>query len=125
MREEAAFSAVIPVFNGENHLEASLACVLGLGYPSMEVVVVDDASSDSTPRIAARFADRLRYVRRERNGGPAAARNLGMETARGDIIAFLDADDLWCATTLVDAIRILTAQPQLDIVFEVDLLAAS
>jgi glycosyltransferase involved in cell wall biosynthesis len=92
-------SCVVPVFNGERHLAASLDSVLAQTYRSIEVIVVDDGSSDGTRRVATAFGERVRYLYQD-NAGPAAARNAGVAAVRGEFVAFNDADDLWNAEKL-------------------------
>lgn len=87
-------SVVIPVYNGERFLAAAVESALQQTYGHMEVVVVDDGSSDATPEVLASFGSRLRAIRQE-NRGVAAARNRGMAAATGELVAFLDADDVW------------------------------
>ena len=87
-------SCVVPVFNGEGHLAASLDSMLAQTYRPTEVIVVDDGSTDGTPALAASYGDRVRYLR-QANAGPATARNTGVAAARGEFVAFNDADDLW------------------------------
>src|ERR1700756_3440150 len=93
-RARPSFSAIIPVYNGEKYLQAAIQSVLDLGNEVMELIVVDDGSADATAEVIAGFADRVRYVSQPHRG-PAAARNLGLQHALGDVIGFLDADDLW------------------------------
>lgn len=87
-------SCVVPVFNGVRHLAASLESILAQNYGSIEVIVVDDGSTDGTRSVATSLAERVRYLYQE-NAGPAAARNTGVAAARGEFVAFNDADDLW------------------------------
>ncbi|MFO7570005.1 MAG: glycosyltransferase family A protein [Smithellaceae bacterium] len=88
-------SVVIPVYNGEKYLDEALHSVLNQSVKPFEILVVDDCSTDTTAEIARCYADRIRYIKREKNGGAAAARNDGIKSATGDYIAFLDADDCW------------------------------
>jgi glycosyltransferase involved in cell wall biosynthesis len=91
---------VIPTYGRPEFLAEALASVLAQTYADFECVVVDDAS----PEPAVLPDDpRVRLVRRERNGGPPAARNTGIDNARGRYIAFLDDDDVWCADRLAGA----------------------
>jgi len=90
-------SVVIPAYNGEAYLEACLASVCAQTAPPLEVLVIDDGSTDRTAAIAQAFAARDGRVRciRQENTGVSAARNRGVAEAAGDWIAFLDGDDLW------------------------------
>lgn len=86
-------SVIIPVYNGARYLRAALESVFAQTYRPFEVIVVDDGSIDDSGAIAQSFSD-VRYIRQE-NQGVAAARNHGIEAARGEFFAFLDQDDLW------------------------------
>jgi len=86
-------SVMIPAYNAAKTLAASIDSALAQRYPRVEVVVVDDGSTDATPDVLRSYGDRIRWVRQE-NGGLPSARNLGHRTATGDFIAWLDADDL-------------------------------
>jgi teichuronic acid biosynthesis glycosyltransferase TuaG len=90
------FSIIIPVYNASLYIEQSLASVFAQSYSDFEVIVVDDGSTDDTVDRVNKFSHHqsLRYVY-QINAGPAAARNTGLQIARGELIAFLDADDLW------------------------------
>lgn len=109
------FSAIIPVYNGEKYLTAAIQSVLDLGYEPMELIVVDDGSTDATAEIAARFADQLRYVQQP-NRGPAAARNLGLRLSQGNVIGFLDADDFWLPSILTQAFAFLISHHDVEII---------
>jgi glycosyltransferase involved in cell wall biosynthesis len=100
-------SVIIPVFNAVRTIEATLASALRQTYPSLEVIVVDDGSSDGTAAIveAKSLTDpRIRLIR-QRNAGVAAARNYGLAMAAGDLIAPLDADDLWHRDKIARQVR--------------------
>lgn len=86
-------SVVIPTFNAAIHLSASLESVFAQTYRNLEIILVDDGSTDRTPEVIAPYYDRLVYKRQE-NRGLAGARNTGMGLAHGDFVAWLDADDL-------------------------------
>lgn len=89
-------SVVIPAFNRSATIGRALASVRAQTFPDFEIVVVDDASVDDTVAACAAFEDsRLRIVRRDVNGGAAAARNTGILESTADLIAFLDSDDSW------------------------------
>lgn len=87
-------STIVPVFNGAPYVAEALESIFAQTYPPFEIIVIDDGSTDATPAVLARFADRAHVVRQP-NAGPAAARNHGLRLASGELIAFLDADDLW------------------------------
>jgi glycosyltransferase involved in cell wall biosynthesis len=87
-------SVVIPAYNAKEFLGEALDSVLAQTYQPLEVIVVDDGSADETPQVVGPYAGKVTYMRKER-GGPASARNAGIRAARGEWIAFLDADDVW------------------------------
>src|SRR3989442_1213525 len=87
-------SFVIAAYNAEETLESAIGSALAQGAVSMEVIVVDDCSSDSTRDIVSNHPDpRVRLVAMPHNGGPGAARNAGLDAARGRWVAVLDSDD--------------------------------
>jgi glycosyltransferase involved in cell wall biosynthesis len=89
-------SAVIPTYNGAAWIGDAIGSVLEQTYPAVEVIVVDDHSTDETPRILESYADRCRILRTpERAGHAAVGRNIGWRAARGEWIALLDHDDVW------------------------------
>ena len=103
MADEPLVSVVVPVFNAEKHLGQALDSLLAQTHGNLEVICVDDGSTDGTPQLLADYAsrdDRVRVFNQE-NAGPGAARNRGIERARGDYLYFLDADD-WCDPSLLE-----------------------
>jgi len=86
------FSVIIPAFNSARTIERAIASVLEQTYPAHEIIVVDDGSTDETPRVVSRFGSSVIYLH-QRNAGVSAARNAGADTAQGEWLAFLDADD--------------------------------
>ena len=91
-------SVIVPAYNTAGYLGRALDSALAQTVPDLEVVVVDDASTDSTSEVAGRASERdprVRALRNERNVGPAASRNRAIDEARGEWIALLDADDAW------------------------------
>jgi len=89
-------SVVIPAYNAEETLPKTIASVCAQTYDDLEIIVVDDASTDDTAAVLDRFDDpRIQFFSHEENRGGSAARNTGIKRATGDYIAFLDADDEW------------------------------
>lgn len=111
-----AVSVIIPVRDGECYLGEAIESVLGQTAPPAEVVVVDDGSADASADIAQGFAPAVRCVRQEAVG-LAAACNRGLSEVAGELIAYIDADDLWVAGKLALQRRRLAAEPELDAVF--------
>lgn len=87
-------SAVIPTYNYARYVAGAVESVLAQSFDDLEIVVVDDGSTDETADTLHPFLDRIRYIRQEHRG-LAAARNTGIRVARGPYVAFLDSDDLW------------------------------
>jgi glycosyltransferase involved in cell wall biosynthesis len=87
-------SVIVPTYNRASLLPAALESVLGQSHPDVEVIVIDDGSTDDTKTVVEPFMDRVQYLETE-NGGPAHARNIGMRAATGRYLAFLDSDDLY------------------------------
>jgi glycosyltransferase involved in cell wall biosynthesis len=87
-------SVIIPVWNRAREVSSAIDSALAQTLPPLEVIVVDDGSTDETPEVLARYGDRIRVVK-QTNQGVAAARNAGIAVARGDLVAFLDSDDVW------------------------------
>jgi glycosyltransferase involved in cell wall biosynthesis len=109
-------TVVIPVFNGERYLAEAIRSVLDQAYRPQEIVVVDDGSTDRTADVARRFGPEISYVPQPRSGA-GAARNRGVELARGEYLAFLDADDLWLPGKLAIQTVALARENGPDIVF--------
>lgn len=86
-------SVVIPAYNYARYLPEAIDSALRQTYPEVEVIVIDDGSTDDTPRIASGYGERIRYIRQP-NAGLSAARNRGLAEARSDYVVLLDADDL-------------------------------
>ena len=87
-------SIIIPAYNAEMYLREAVDSALSQTYQACEIIVVDDGSTDRTPRILEEYGDRLRVIRQANQGSPAAC-NAGAAVAKGTWIAFLDADDMW------------------------------
>lgn len=113
--EALSVSVIIPVYNGAAFLAEAVQSVLRQTHQPREIIVVDDGSTDDSAWVVARFGDRVCYVYQP-NSGPPAARNHGLSMAQGDVICFLDADDLWLEDTLATQLGYLSNHPDVDIV---------
>lgn len=114
---EPLVSVVVPTHNAARFLAECLTSVFAqTGHQSIEVIVVDDASTDGTCEIASAF-DGVRLVRHTVNQGAGAARNAGISQARGEWVAFLDADDIWPARSLEARVEVLQRQASVALVF--------
>jgi glycosyltransferase involved in cell wall biosynthesis len=116
-------SVVIPTFNYGRFVTEAVASALAQRYPHVEVVIVDDGSTDDTAGRLVPFLDRIRCIRQE-NQGVSAARNTGIRAARGEVIALLDADDVWHPRKLEVQMRCLAAHPEVGLL-ATDLFADS
>src|SRR5579863_4931679 len=97
-------SVVIPTYNYARFLGQAIDSVLAQTCPVKEIIVVDDGSTDDTFNVLARYGPAVRALK-QKNCGPAAARNRGVGIAGGDLIAFLDADDFWMPDKLAKQVR--------------------
>jgi glycosyltransferase involved in cell wall biosynthesis len=103
-------SVIIPLFNKAPLVERALRSVVAQTFKDFELIVVDDGSTDKGATVVEQVDDsRVRLIRQE-NAGPGAARNRGLAEARGDLVAFLDADDEWLPAFLSESVRLLEAE---------------
>ena len=107
-------SCVVAVWNGERFLAEALKSIFRQTLAPAEVIVIDDGSDDGTAAVAQRFGARLSYVRQDQ-AGPAAARNRGVAEASGELVAFLDHDDLWHEEKLERQAAGFVARPELGV----------
>jgi glycosyltransferase involved in cell wall biosynthesis len=112
--ENPLISCIVPVFNGERYLGEALNSILAQIYRPVEIIVIDDGSTDGTRRLVTSYGDQVRYVWQP-NSGPPRARNFGLSVAKGEFIAFLDADDLWQPDKLKIQMTRFRERPELDL----------
>ena len=109
-------SVVIPTYNRAAYLRVAIESVLNQTYRDFEIIIVDDASTDNTSEIVKVFGPKLRYILQEKRER-SAARNTGIKNALGDIIAFLDSDDMWTPQHLESCIRAFKMLPTAAVAF--------
>ena len=114
--DQPTISCIVPVYNSERYLAEALDSILNQTSQNLDVIVVDDGSTDGTEAVARRYSERIRY-HRQANAGPPAARDAGIRLARREMVAFLDADDLWHPEKLDRQLARFQARPDLDICF--------
>jgi glycosyltransferase involved in cell wall biosynthesis len=125
MGDARKVSVIVPVFNRERYVAESIDSILATGYPNLEILVVDDGSTDSTPgileEIRALAGTVVRVLRPAGRGprGPSASRNLALAEAVGHYVCFLDSDDLMLPHRFERAVPLLDRNPALDGVIEV------
>jgi glycosyltransferase involved in cell wall biosynthesis len=112
-------SVIVPAFNAERFLPEAVASVLGQTFEDLELLIVNDGSSDGTLALAERSAeeDERVHVLDRPNGGPSAARNAGIAAARGQLVCFLDADDVLLPDKLERQVAFLRTFPSCDLVY--------
>jgi len=108
-------SVIIPVYQGDRFIAEAVESVLNQNYTNYEIIVINDGSNDNSCGVLQPYFDKIRYVFQE-NQGVAAARNRGIQMARGELIAFLDQDDFWLPDKLALQVACFDAQPELGIV---------
>jgi glycosyltransferase involved in cell wall biosynthesis len=108
-------SVIIPTYNYARYLRDAIDSVLAQTVAPLEIIVVDDGSTDDTPQVLAAYGEKIRAIHQS-NLGVAAARNTGLAAARGECIAFLDSDDLWLPRKLELQIARLESDPSLGLV---------
>lgn len=113
--ETPLVSVVIPVYNGEAFVAQAIESVLAQTWSNVELIVVNDGSTDRSAEVVANYADRLVLIEQE-NRGVAAARNAGMQQARGAFVALLDQDDWWRPEKLARQVPLMLANPRIGLV---------
>ncbi len=110
-------SIILPTYNCANFLPDSLGSILLQTYGSYEIVVVDDGSTDNTKEVLDPFMGKIKYINLEQNKGLPVARNIGIRSAQGRYIAFIDADDLWFPEKLQTDIEHFQRYPEVGMVY--------
>ena len=110
-------SIVLPTYNCAAFLPHSIGSILAQIYNSYEIIVVDDGSTDNTKEVLYPFMQRIKYILLEQNKGLPTARNIGILSAHGKYIAFIDADDLWLPEKLQTDIEYFETHPEVSMVY--------
>ena len=113
----ARVSVIIPAYNAGLYVKEAIESVLSQTYSDIELIAVDDASTDRTGEIIKTFGSRVNYMHHDANMGPSAARNTGIKHARGEYIAFLDADDAWMPDKIEKQIRLFENNSGIGLVY--------
>ncbi|MDD4274563.1 MAG: glycosyltransferase [Desulfobacter postgatei] len=115
MNKSSLVSVIMPCYNAEQFLEESVSSVLNQTYKNLELIVVDDGSTDRSLDILKKIQtkDKRLHIIQQKNKGPAPARNKGLKNARGNFIAFLDSDDFWDLTFIEKLEKALSSKPEL------------
>ena len=110
MENTSLVTVIVPSYNSRAFVTAAVDSVLSQSYPNVELIVVDDGSTDDTKQVLENYGDKIRYLFKT-NGGVSLARNFGIEQARGEYVAFLDADDSWLPEKLEKQIEAINSSP--------------
>lgn len=108
-------SVIIPVYNGENYIRHAVQSVVDQTYPNLEIIVVDDGSTDNTRNLVTNDFPSVLYVY-QKNQGAAAARNLGIKKSTGEYLAFLDSDDIWLPEKITRQMEAIAKDPEIKII---------
>jgi glycosyltransferase involved in cell wall biosynthesis len=113
---DLSISVIIPVYNAERSIKRTIDSVLEQSLEVLEIIVVDDGSTDNTKRVLGGYDSKVRYIY-QKNAGASVARNTGIDNAKGSWIAFIDADDLWVSTKLAEQIDLIRLYPDAGMIF--------
>lgn len=110
-KENPLVTILIPVFNGEDYLSQAIESALAQSYSPLEILVIDDGSTDGTENIVKKFGDKLRYIKKP-NGGVASALNLGIKEAKGELVSWLSHDDVYLPEKIQTQINFMQEQKE-------------
>ncbi|MBL1211024.1 glycosyltransferase [Geminocystis sp. GBBB08] len=115
-QDQSLVSVIIPVYNREKYVAQAIESVLKQTYQSLDIIVIDDGSTDKSAEIIKSFGSKIRYFYQE-HSGLANTLNKGINLTNGEFIAFLDSDDLWTENKLNLQMKVLKNNPQVSIIF--------
>lgn len=116
MTPDPLVTVIIPSYNHSSYIKKCIDSVLSQSYPLIEVIVIDDGSTDDSLEIIRSYGDRI-HLLQQKGGRQARARNLGMAVARGELVAFLDSDDKYLAGRIESAVNVFRRYPDTDLVW--------
>lgn len=114
--ESVGVSVIIPSYNCEAYIRQTINSILDQTYRNIEILVIDDGSTDGTPDIVEKFGDKVRLIR-QKNAGVCAARNLGFRESRGKFVCFMDHDDYWFPEKISSQVFQMQENPVAGVVF--------
>ena len=109
-------SVVIPVYNGANYLRQAVDSVLSQTYPDVEIIAIDDGSTDGSSSLLDEYEERVRVLSQPNCGNVGLVRNIGIEHATGEFVAFLDQDDWWEPTKLAEQVGVFHSDAKIGLV---------
>ncbi len=116
MIDQPLVSVVVSSYNRADYVAETVESVMGQTYPKIDLIVIDDGSTDATGEVIRRYGDKVHYVW-QANSERASARNHGLRLAKGEFIAFLDSDDLWLPEKVERDVNFLCANPRFGLVY--------
>jgi glycosyltransferase involved in cell wall biosynthesis len=117
MTEQPLISVIIPVYNCDRYLSEAIESVLAQTYRPLEILIIDDGSTDKSAEIAKNFIPSVKYYYQPNSGSCSSPLNYGINLSEGNFLAFLDSDDLWLKDKLMLQFQCFVKNPHLDIIF--------
>lgn len=109
-------SVIIPVYNQEKYVKECVDSVIEQNYDKLEIILVDDGSTDNTSKILQSYGDKIKYIKQE-NQGPAASVNNGIKISQGSLVCWLGSDDAYMPNKIEHQVNLLLKEPSIDIVY--------
>ena len=110
-------TVIVPTYNRSGYVRECLVALRESGVPDLEIIVADDGSTDDTKAVVAATDPRAKYLWQSNTGTPATARNAAFAASTGKYVGFLDCDDAWLPGVPAEAVRLLDAHPDVDVLF--------
>ena len=114
-RKEPLISVIIPTYNRSQYICEAIDGALEQTYKNIEIIVVDDGSTDSTKDVLTKYGSNVKYIY-QNNAGPSVARNSGIKQSKGELLAFLDSDDIWLPQKLEKQLELIQQSPNIGLV---------